>query len=92
MWTAARLADRLAEETGLRLSVPSLHRLLRAAGLGFGPPARLAARIQTTRSKKAIETARDRLNPVDVFYYADEFDISWHPTLRAMWGPKGSKS
>ena len=22
-----------------------------------------------------------------MFYYADEFNISWHPTLRAMWGP-----
>jgi transposase len=38
MWTAARLADRLAEETGLRMSVASIHRLLRSAGLGFGRP------------------------------------------------------
>lgn len=38
MWTAARLADRLAKETGLRMSVASIHRLLRAAGLGFGRP------------------------------------------------------
>jgi transposase len=38
MWTAARLADRLAEETGLRMSVASIHRLLRAAGLGFARP------------------------------------------------------
>jgi transposase len=38
MWTAARLADRLAEETGLRMSVASIHRLLHAAGLGFGRP------------------------------------------------------
>jgi transposase len=38
LWTAARLADRLAEETGLRMSVASIHRLLRAAGLGFGRP------------------------------------------------------
>jgi transposase len=37
-WTAARLADRLAEETGLRLSVASIHRLLHANGLGFGRP------------------------------------------------------
>lgn len=29
---------RLAEETGLRMSVASIHRLLRAAGLGFGRP------------------------------------------------------
>ena len=38
MWTAARLADHLAEETGLRMSVASIHRLLRAAGLGFSRP------------------------------------------------------
>ncbi|MBY0295456.1 MULTISPECIES: helix-turn-helix domain-containing protein [Methylobacterium] len=38
MWTAARLADYLAEETGLRMSVASIHRLLRAADLGFGRP------------------------------------------------------
>jgi transposase len=38
MWTTARLADHLAEETGLRMSVASIHRLLRAAGLGFGRP------------------------------------------------------
>jgi transposase len=24
-----------------------------------------------------------------VFYYADEFNLSWFPTLRAMWSPKG---
>jgi putative transposase len=26
-----------------------------------------------------------------VFYYADEFNISWHPTLRPMWSPKGQQ-
>jgi putative transposase len=26
-----------------------------------------------------------------VFYYADEFNISWHPTLRAMWAPVGQQ-
>jgi transposase len=24
-----------------------------------------------------------------VFYYADEFNISWHPTIRALWSPVG---
>jgi transposase len=38
IWTAARLADHLAEETGQRMSVPPIHRLLRNAGLGFGRP------------------------------------------------------
>ena len=41
------------------------------------------------RSKKAIEEARDGLEPGDRFYYGDEFNLSWMPTLKAMWGPKG---
>ena len=31
------------------------------------------------------------MKPDEVFYYADEFNISWYPTLRAMWGPKGQQ-
>ena len=27
----------------------------------------------------------------EVFYYADEFNISWQPTLRAMWSPVGQQ-
>lgn len=26
-----------------------------------------------------------------MFYYADEFNISWHPTLKAMWSPVGQQ-
>jgi putative transposase len=26
-----------------------------------------------------------------VFYYADEFDVSWLPTLRALWSPRGQQ-
>jgi putative transposase len=26
-----------------------------------------------------------------VFYDADEFNLSWFPTLRAMWSPKGQQ-
>jgi putative transposase len=26
-----------------------------------------------------------------VFYYADEFNLSWHPTLRALWSPIGQQ-
>lgn len=26
-----------------------------------------------------------------MFYYADEFNVSWLPTLRAMWGPRGQQ-
>ncbi len=29
--------------------------------------------------------------PVDTFYYADEFNLSWHPTVPAMWSLKGQQ-
>ena len=41
--------------------------------------------------KKTIEETHDRLKPGEVFYYADEFNISWLPTLRAMWSPRGQQ-
>ena len=38
-----------------------------------------------------IEAIRDHLQPDAVFYYADEFNLSWLPTLRAMRSPKGQQ-
>ena len=43
------------------------------------------------RQKKTIEDARDDLKAGEVFYYADEVNLSWFPTLRAMWSPKGQQ-
>lgn len=31
------------------------------------------------------------MKPGEVFYYADEFNVSWLPTLRAMWSPVGQQ-
>jgi putative transposase len=31
------------------------------------------------------------LKPDEHFYYADEFNLSWFPTLRALWGPIGQQ-
>lgn len=31
------------------------------------------------------------MKPGEVFYYADEFNVSWLPTLRSMWSPKGQQ-
>jgi transposase len=31
------------------------------------------------------------LKPDEVFYYVDEFNVSWLPTLRALWSPKGQQ-
>ncbi len=38
LWTAARLADHLAELTGVRLSAPSVCRLLRTSGMRLSRP------------------------------------------------------
>src|SRR5919206_1439742 len=38
LWTAARLADHLAELTGVRMSAPSVCRLLRAGGMALSRP------------------------------------------------------
>jgi hypothetical protein len=39
--------------------------------------------------KKTIEETRDGLKAGEAFYYADTGNLSWFPTLRAMWSPKG---
>jgi transposase len=38
-----------------------------------------------------VEDQRDNLKAGEVFYYADEFNVSWMPTLRAMWSPVGQQ-
>jgi putative transposase len=38
-----------------------------------------------------METIRDGLQPGEVFYDADECNLSWLPTLRALWSPKGQQ-
>ncbi len=38
-----------------------------------------------------MEDTRDELKAGDVFYYADEFNVSWLPTLRKMWSLKGQQ-
>ncbi|MFN8598730.1 MAG: IS630 family transposase [Anaerolineae bacterium] len=41
--------------------------------------------------KKTVEDARDQLRAGDVFYYADEFNVGWMPTLKAMWSLQGQQ-
>jgi hypothetical protein len=38
-----------------------------------------------------LEEARDNLGEGEHFYYAEEFNLSWMPTLKAIWGPKGQQ-
>jgi hypothetical protein len=44
-----------------------------------------------THEPKTIKETRNQVKPGEVFYYADEFNLSWMPTLRAMWSPKGQQ-
>jgi hypothetical protein len=41
------------------------------------------------RYKKDDCRSRDRLKADAVFSYADAFNVSWLPTLRALWSPRG---
>lgn len=69
--------------------MPTLYRLLREAGMALSRPQHMITSPDPNYVlKKTVEEARDRLRLDAVFYYADEFNISWHPTLRAMWSPK----
>jgi putative transposase len=38
-----------------------------------------------------METTLDRVKPGEVFSYADACNLSWLPTLKAMWSPKGQQ-
>jgi putative transposase len=38
-----------------------------------------------------MEDTRDSLKPGEVLYDADAFNVSWLPTLRAMWSPRGQQ-
>jgi putative transposase len=75
------------------MSVPSVQRLLRAGGLALSRPQHTITSLDPDYAvkKETVEDARDDLKPDAVFYYADEFNISWHPTLRPMWSPKGQQ-
>jgi len=57
LWTAARLADHLAELTGVRMSAPSVCRLLRAGGMRLSRPQRATT---SPDPEHALKTGRSR--------------------------------
>ena len=93
MWTLRRLADYLAEETGLHISFETVRRKLAKEDILFSRPQHTISSPDPDYQvkKKTIEETRDGLKSGEVFYYADEFNVSWLPTLRAMWSPKGQQ-
>ena len=93
MWTLQRLVDYMAEQTGIRVQDETVRVHLKAAEivLECAPTYDQQPRPGLRCKKKTIEATRDSLKAGDVFYYADEFNLSWFPTLRAMWSPKGQQ-
>jgi transposase len=93
MWTLQRLADYMAEQTGIRASYETVRLLLKDGEIVLSRPQHKISSPDPDYlvKKKTIEEARDGLKAEDVFYYADKFNLSWFPTLRAMWSPKGQQ-
>lgn len=93
MWTLQRLADYLAERTTIAVSSETVRRLLVKHEIVFSQPQHTMSSPDPdyVAKKQTIEDTRDRLKAGDFFYYADEFNVSLLPTLRALWSPKGQQ-
>jgi putative transposase len=93
MWTLQRLADFLAEETEIIVSSETVRRLLAEVEIVFSQPQHKVSSPDPdyATKKQLVEETREQLKAGEVFYYADEFNVSWLPTLRAMWSPKGQQ-
>ena len=93
MWTLQRLAEYMAEQTGILVSAETVRRLLSSHEIVFSQPQHTISSPDPdyASKKRAVEEARDQLKEGDVFYYADECNVSWLPTLRALWSSKGQQ-
>ena len=83
----------MAEQTVIRVSAEAVRLCLKAAHIVLSRPQHTISSPdpEYVVKKILIEDTRDDLKPGAVFYYADEFNVSWLPTLRAMWDPKGQQ-
>lgn len=85
LWTCQRLADYMAEQTGIRVSGETVRRYLVATDIVLSRPQhKITSPDPEHAVKKTVEDVRDHLKSGEVFYYADEFNIGWLPTLKAM--------
>jgi transposase len=93
MWTLQRLAEYMAEQTGLTVSPETVRRLLALHEIVFSQPQHTISSPDPDYAlkKRTIEEIRGQVHAGEVFYYADEFNVSLLPTLRAMWSPKGQQ-
>lgn len=88
MWTLQRLAEYMAEQIGILVSAETVRRLLARQEIVFSQPQHtIRSPDPACASKKqVVEETRDQLKEGDAFSYADEFNVSLLPTLRALWG------
>ena len=92
-WTRELLARQLAYDTGVRLSVTTLTRLLRRMGARWGRPKMFvecpwSKRRRQRRLAQILAMLQNR-GPDEVAVYEDEVDIHLNPKSGPDWMPKG---
>lgn len=98
IWSCQRLAEHLAEETGIRFSGCQIQRLLRRERFSVQRPNHT---MRGKRDEAAFEKAQAELlahkkkalrrNAAEVLIFQGEVEIHRHPTLARAWAPVGSQ-
>lgn len=92
-WTRELLARVAEEQTGIRVSVCTMGRVLRRLGARRGRPKPVVqcplSDRQRRRRLRAIETLVDKLPQDEVAVYEDEVDIHFNPKVGLDWMPRG---
>jgi hypothetical protein len=82
----------MAEQTGIRVTIETIRVHLKRAEIVLSRPQhQITSSDPEYQVKKRRLKWPDNLKPGDVFYYADEFNVRWLPTLKALWSPKGQQ-
>jgi transposase len=92
-WTRELMALQLERDTGIRLSVTTLSRLLRRMGIRWGRPKLFVECPWSQRRRRRrlaqIRTLVENLGPDEVALYEDEVDIHLNPKPGPDWMPHG---
>jgi transposase len=94
LWTSNRLRQVLQKEFRIKLSVPTVWRRLRAAGLTYQKPERhyVQASEKDRREWLRSELPKIRATVLDykaILYFEDEANIALAPILGKTWAPRG---
>ena len=97
-WSAARLAEHLAQQTGIRLGDDQMRRLLKGEGFSFQRPKHT---LKGKRDEAAFERARQELHELKkqalgpeadfALVFQDEVEIHKLPALARVWAEVGSQ-